>query len=131
MLNFFIARLGARCGGMRRRCGRAIDQRLAGIEQAALVGPRRQRGRGQHRGHDVGHRHRAVQLHASLSLASFAPAPSAISLASAISRCIGAMPQLVVATMLLFGTNFETLSMTSATSSAVSTVSLATSMTPA
>ena len=41
--------------------------------------------------------------------ASFAPAPSAISLASAISRRIGAMPQLVVATMLLFGTNFDDL----------------------
>src|SRR5207253_2199688 len=63
--------------------------------------------------------------------ASFAPAPSAISLASAISRRIGAMPQLVVATMLLFGTNFETASITLTTSSAVSTVSLATSITPA
>ena len=41
------------------------------------------------------------------------------------------MPQLVVATMLLFGTNFDTASITLTTSSAVSTVSLATSITPA
>src|SRR6266480_444997 len=70
-------------------------------------------------------------LHPNLCLASFAPAPSAISLASAMSRRIGAIPQLVVATMLLFGTNFETASITLTTSSAVSTVSLATSITPA
>src|SRR6266852_942114 len=69
--------------------------------------------------------------HPNLSRASLAPAPSAFNLASAMSRCIGAMPQLVVATMLLFGTNFETSSITLATSSAVSTVSLATSITPA
>src|SRR5580698_2925804 len=70
-------------------------------------------------------------VYPNLCRASFAPAPSAISLASAMSRCIGAMPQLVVATMLLFGTNFDTASITAATSSAVSTVSLATSITPA
>src|SRR5207237_4180354 len=63
--------------------------------------------------------------------ASLAPAPSAISLASAISRRIGAMPQLVVAMMSLLATNFETASITLQTSSAVSTVSLATSITPA
>ena len=57
-------------------------------------------------------------------LASFAPAPNAASFASAISRRIGAMPQFVVATMLLTGTNFDTASITVTTSSAVSTVSL-------
>src|SRR5258708_7538243 len=72
-----------------------------------------------------------LQPHPIRCRASFAPAPSAISLASAMARCIGAMPQLVVATMLLVGTNFETSSITLATSSAVSTVSLATSITPA
>src|ERR1700728_2226541 len=69
--------------------------------------------------------------HPNRCLANLAPAPSAINFASAISRCIGAMPQLVVATMLLFGTNLETASITLTTSSAVSTVSLATSITPA
>ena len=49
----------------------------------------------------------ACAHHPNLCRASFAPAPSAISFASAISRRIGAMPQLVVATMLLFGTNFD------------------------
>src|SRR4029077_607350 len=74
---------------------------------------------------------RERESHPSFCRASFAPAPSAINFASAISRRIGAMPQLVVAMMLLFGTNLATASITFTTSSAVSTVSLATSITPA
>ena len=53
-----------------------------------------------------------VAAYPNLCLASFAPAPSAISFASAISRRIGAMPQLVVGTMLLAGKNGEHLRMT-------------------
>src|ERR1700704_6396607 len=68
----------------------------------------------------LGHDDERVSPPPSLCRASLAPAPSAISLASAISRRIGAMPQLVVATILLFGTNFETASITFTTSSAVS-----------
>ena len=47
-----------------------------------------------------------------------------------MSRRIGAMPQLVQATMRSFGTNFITSPITCATCSGVSTSSVATSMTP-
>src|SRR6266566_6590662 len=126
-LKFRIIRLGARG----QRLSRMRDQRLARTEHGALVGSRRQRDRGQRRRHDRNGAQRRDRHQPSRCRASLAPAPSAISLASAISRRIGAMPQLVVAMMLLFGTNFETASITLTTSSAVSTVSLATSITPA
>jgi len=56
--------------------------------------------------------------------------PSACILAAAISRRIGAMPQLVLAMMRSLGMCLTAVSMVAATSSGVSTVSLATSMTP-
>src|SRR6185312_12073262 len=111
----------------RRRCGPSVlDYRLAGVESVTFA-RHGVRGAGKQRG---GHQ-RNQQPHASRCRASLAPAPRAISLASAISRRIGAMPQLVVATILAFGTNLATSSITLTTSSAVSTVSLATSITPA
>src|SRR5216683_234438 len=126
-LQLGFIRLGAR--GL--RLSRAVDQRLAGVELRAFVGAGRRRGCGQQSDHDRDGALRRDHHHPNVCRASFAPAPSAINLASAISRRIGAMPQLVVATMLLFGTNFETASITLTTSSAVSTSSLATSITPA
>ncbi len=62
--------------------------------------------------------------------ASAAPLPSASSLAAAMSRRIGAMPQLVEATTRSFGTCLSTASMVAATSSGVSISSVATSITP-
>src|SRR6478735_4144960 len=125
--------LGIRRGlrARRLRLRRARDHGLAGVELVALARPGlccgcQQRKRDRRDRADSEH-----QPHASFCLASLAPAPSAISLASAISRRIGAMPQLVVATILAFGTNLATSSITFTTFSAVSTSSLATSMTPA
>src|SRR5581483_9165424 len=103
-----------------------LHHHLARIEPVAFARHGVRRAHQQRRGHQ-----RNQQPHASRCRASLAPAPSAISLASAISRRIGAMPQLVVATMLAFGTNLATFSITLTTSSAVSTSSLATSITPA
>ena len=59
-----------------------------------------------------------------------APLPSAFNFAAATSRRIGAMPQLVDATMRSFGTCLSTFSMVAATSSGVSMSSVATSITP-
>ena len=102
-----------------RRAGllRLRDHCPAGVELVALTGVCRT----THRQHERSRLQRNAQHHPSRCRASFAPAPSAASLASAISRRIGAMPQLVVATMLLFGTNFATASIVATTSSAVST----------
>src|SRR5262245_59267388 len=84
---------------------RLRDHRPAGVELIAFARRRRRSsGQRQHK------RQRKQKPHASFCRASLAPAPSAISLASAISRRIGAMPQLVVATMLALGTNFATAS---------------------
>src|SRR5512133_3588151 len=62
--------------------------------------------------------------------ASAAPAPSACSFATAMSRRIGAMPQFVEAMIFSLATYFIAWPMTAATSSGVSMLSLATSMTP-
>ena len=59
-----------------------------------------------------------------------APAARALSFASAISRFIGAMPQLVQAISRFFGTYLRARPMVAATSAGVSTRSEATSMTP-
>src|ERR1700722_2716251 len=112
------------------RLRRAVEELLAGIEPVAFAGPREYRGSQQHERDRSGAQH-SEKHQPSRCRASSAPAPSAISLASAISRRIGAMPQLVVAMMLLIGTNFKPPSIVLTTSSAVSTVSLATSITPA
>src|SRR5262249_56330025 len=66
----------------------------------------------------------------SFSRASFAPAPSAASLAIAMSRRIGAMPQLVHGLILSFATYFAASAITAATCAGVSTVSVATSIAP-
>src|SRR5262249_25738876 len=68
--------------------------------------------------------------HASRWRASAAPFTSAASLASAMSRRIGAMPQLVPATMRSFGTYLSASPRVAATSSGVSMASLATSIAP-
>ena len=64
------------------------------------------------------------------SRASLAPAPSACSLAKAMSHRIGAMPQLVQGWMRSLRHELHRRSIVAATSSGVSTASLATSMTP-